>query len=475
MDEQLETDYLIIGGGAVGMAVADVLSTETDASIVIVDRRSGPGGHWNDAYPFVRLHQPSANYGVESRPLGDELRRDASPLNRGFLERASSAQIVACYEQLLADLVASGRVRFLSAHDHTGQVDGLHRVESLLGGASVAARVRRKVVDATFMCASIPAMHTPTFTVAPGVRCIPPNGLARVAAAPEGYVVIGGGKTGVDTCLFLLESGVPAEKIQWVVPRDAWFQNRAGMQPVGELAVDALAAQTVQAEIAASSATVDELFARMEDAGQLLRLDPAVTPRMFHGAIVSVGELELLRTITDVVRLGRVQRIEPGRIVLDEGSVDSPPGRLYIDCSAIGAPRRPTKPIFAGRTITPQMVRMLQPVFSAALIAHVEATVDGDEEKNALCRPIPMSDAPADWIPMTLMNLANQRAWRSDRRVGEWLMTSRLDRFSRLTRDIAPDDDVSLDLLRRYRAAIPGAVANLQALLAASSRQLMTA
>jgi hypothetical protein len=102
----------------------------------------------------------------------------------------------------------------------------------------------------------------------------------------------------------------------------------------------------VQAEIAASAATVDELFARMEDAGQLLRLDPAVTPRMFHGAIVSVGELELLRTITDVVRLGRVQRIEAGRIVLDEGSVDSSPGRLYIDCSAIGAPRRPTKPIF---------------------------------------------------------------------------------------------------------------------------------
>jgi hypothetical protein len=230
----------------------------------------------------------------------------------------------------------------------------------------------------------------------------------------------------------------------------------------------------VQAEIAATAATVDELFARMEDAGQLLRLDPAVIPRMFHGAIVSEAELDLLRTITDVVRLGRVQRIEPGRIVLDEGDVASTPGRLYIDCSAIGAPRVPTKPIFAGRTITPQMVRMLQPVFSAALIAHVEATVDEDEEKNALCRPIPMSDDPADWIPMTLMNLANQRAWRSDPRVAEWLLSSRLDRFSRLTRDIAPDDEVSLDLLRRYRAAIPAAVANLRA-LAASSLQFTTA
>jgi len=54
----LETDYLIIGSGAVGMAFADTIMTETDASIVMVDKHSQPGGHWNDAYPFVTLHQP---------------------------------------------------------------------------------------------------------------------------------------------------------------------------------------------------------------------------------------------------------------------------------------------------------------------------------------------------------------------------------------------------------------------------------
>ena len=37
-----------------------------------LDRRHGPGGHWNDAYPFVRLHQPSAFYGVPSRNLGED-------------------------------------------------------------------------------------------------------------------------------------------------------------------------------------------------------------------------------------------------------------------------------------------------------------------------------------------------------------------------------------------------------------------
>ena len=41
----LEADFLIVGSGAVGMAFADVLLTETDASIIIVDRYQKPGGH----------------------------------------------------------------------------------------------------------------------------------------------------------------------------------------------------------------------------------------------------------------------------------------------------------------------------------------------------------------------------------------------------------------------------------------------
>ena len=56
--ETIVADYLIMGAGAAGMAFADSVFTETDATMVIVDRQDRPGGHWNDAYPFVRLHQP---------------------------------------------------------------------------------------------------------------------------------------------------------------------------------------------------------------------------------------------------------------------------------------------------------------------------------------------------------------------------------------------------------------------------------
>src|SRR3954466_10517446 len=84
----LETDYLVVGAGATGLAFTDALiEVEKDAAVVIVDRRYGPGGHWNDAYPFVRLHQAAACYGVNSRRLGND-RIDEVGFNAGLYEQA---------------------------------------------------------------------------------------------------------------------------------------------------------------------------------------------------------------------------------------------------------------------------------------------------------------------------------------------------------------------------------------------------
>ena len=48
-ETKLTADYLIVGAGAMGMAFADVLLTETEATVILVDRHHRPGGHWNDA------------------------------------------------------------------------------------------------------------------------------------------------------------------------------------------------------------------------------------------------------------------------------------------------------------------------------------------------------------------------------------------------------------------------------------------
>ena len=121
--------------------------------VVLVDRRHRAGGHWLDAYPFVRLHQPSAYYGVASRRLGDD-RIDESGTDKGFYERASAAEICDYYGRLEQDLVGSGRVRFLAMSEYRGEDTEGHRVESLLTGAVTTIRAHT-LVDATYVQSEI--------------------------------------------------------------------------------------------------------------------------------------------------------------------------------------------------------------------------------------------------------------------------------------------------------------------------------
>ena len=118
---ELETDYLVVGAGASGMAFVDSLLTNSDAEVVLVDRRHRAGGHWLDAYPFVRLHQPSAYYGVNSRVLGSNRIDEAGP-NAGFYERATASEICDYYNRVLEEqFVASGRVRFVPMSEYQGR------------------------------------------------------------------------------------------------------------------------------------------------------------------------------------------------------------------------------------------------------------------------------------------------------------------------------------------------------------------
>jgi NADPH-dependent 2,4-dienoyl-CoA reductase/sulfur reductase-like enzyme len=41
---EIETDYLVVGAGAAGMAFVDALITDCDADVVLVHRRHRPGG-----------------------------------------------------------------------------------------------------------------------------------------------------------------------------------------------------------------------------------------------------------------------------------------------------------------------------------------------------------------------------------------------------------------------------------------------
>ena len=75
-----------------GMAFADVLVEESNATLIIIDKYPAPGGHWNHAYPFVALHQPAAFYGVKSRELSNG-KIETTGLNEGYGSLSSLDEI----------------------------------------------------------------------------------------------------------------------------------------------------------------------------------------------------------------------------------------------------------------------------------------------------------------------------------------------------------------------------------------------
>ena len=463
----LETDYLILGSGAAGMAFADTLLHETDASMVIVDKHHSPGGHWNDAYPFVRLHQPSAYYGVNSRPLGGD-GRDAHPLNLGMCERASSAEILAYYDAVMQSMLASGRVRYFPMSELAESNAWPHfQFTALTSGAQTHVQVRKKFVNSAYMSPPVPATHARQYAVADGLRCVPPNDLPKVTQAPSGYLVVGGGKTGIDVCLWLLENQVDPAQICWIVPRDAWMINRGTVQAAPEFFEASFGGMAAQMEAVLAADSVDDLILRLESADQLLRLDPAIKPRMYHAATVSKAELMALRRIKNIVRLGRVQRIDATQVVLEHGSIPMDARRLVVDCSASIVHNRDAVPIFSAHTITPQFVRAHQPCMSAAVIAYLEAHCTSDEEKNAMSLPVPMLHDPRCWLTMQLASMANRAAWAKDKALMRWMNASRLNGFGVLAANVLPTELDKIAILQRFGKAAAPAAAKLQQLLAA--------
>ena len=461
---ELETDYLVIGAGASGMAFADTLVAQSDAEVVIVDRRHRPGGHWHDAYPFVRLHQPSAYYGVESRPLGND-RIDEHGPNAGFYERASAPEICDYYARVLDEtLLPTGRVRFVGLSDYRGE----GRVVSLLDGTETTVKARRKHVDATYVRPTIPSRHTPGFTVTPGVALVPPNALVDLAEPPDRFTVIGAGKTAIDTCVWLLDEGVDPDRIRWIRGRDPWQFDRTFTQPL-DLVGSYMHLQARWVEAAAAATDGHDFAHRLEDAGIFLRLDPAVEPLAFRGATISAREIDLSRRIDDVVRARRVHHLGRKSMSTDAGEIAASPRDLYVDCTAAGVPPAAARPVFDGGFITLQFVAVGFLPWSAATIAFVESTQLGEDEKNRLCPPVVFSGDVADLPALAYAAMQGQVARARHELVGPWNALSRLNPASALPGHI--DEPDVADSLTSAVEQTRGALENLQAVAAASGVQ----
>ena len=366
--QQLKTDYLVVGAGAMGMAFTDVLMTESDVKIIIVDKHHQPGGHWNDAYPFVRLHQPSAFYGVKSKQLGENT-IDTTGLNKGLYELATNEEVCSYFDQVMQrQFLPSGRVQYFPSCEYQGNGE----FSSLLSKEKYKVSFEKEV-DSTYMNVVVPSKRPPPFTLSANVHCAPLNELPALSQKYEHFNVVGAGKTSIDAVLFLLRNEVDPDRISWVMPRDSWILDRAQIQPTLKSIGTALANQVVPGS---ESKNIDEFFSKVSDAGGLLRIDENVKPTMYRCSTVTKAELIQLKRINKIIRMGRVT---------------------------------------------------CQQVFSAAFIGHVEVSYQDDEKKNDICKPVPHPNTDVDFLRNNVADSINQANWDNDPNLQQWLQNCRLD------------------------------------------------
>jgi len=416
----LTTDYLVVGGGAMGLAFADEMLNipggQHDVQIVMVDQHAKPGGHWNDAYDFVTLHQPACYYGVNSMKL-EESNTDL----------ASKYQILAYFELVLKKLQDTGRFKFYSQCDYKGDGKFVSRIDSSL---EYQVTARKKIVDASYYTTRVPSNTPPKYKIAEEISLMPINGLAKLKKSWQKYVIIGAGKTGIDAVLYLLEQSISPDKIVWIMPNDSWLILREASEPANF--ADWFTKITVESCAATDH---EDFWLRFEKIGYMMRIDKKIMPTKFKCATVSHAEVQKLKAITNIVRQGRIAEITPDKMIFQDGSEYATSVEyLHVDCSSDGLGKKPACPIFQGKSMVLQSISMCQQVYSASCIAGLEKNMGDDDAKmNEILKPVPHPETPKDYFELYTTTVANEDRNVKDGNGFLWLRRSRLNFVSHLS------------------------------------------
>ena len=225
----LETDYLVVGAGALGMAFVDTLIEHSDADVVMVERRHRPGR------PLAGLVSVRA-----APPAVAVLRRQLDPARTGP-DRARRQRTPASTSEPAAPRSAATSTRSCATGSwrRVGSASSRCATTSATGASARGSpdqvtdvTVRRRVVDATYMASRVPATDPPPFDVADGVRCVPVGELTTLAAPGRRVRDRRRRQDRVGRHLLAARSrdAIPTH-ITWIRPRDSWMLNRAFFQP----------------------------------------------------------------------------------------------------------------------------------------------------------------------------------------------------------------------------------------------------
>lgn len=466
-----ECDYLVIGGGASGMAFCDSLlgNSRDDSSsprVIVVDKHETPGGQWHDSYNFVQLHQPSKGYGVESKKL--ETPQDEDD------HRATRSEILNYYAGVAKDLQEKHDFEFWgnTTLDLAQLYDGNpsrddYVVTDNTTGVSRTVRVRKRLVDARNLEPDLPVLTPPKFSFSDKLSVVPVNDIATADTSKKHFVVIGGGKTGMDAVYYLIaHKKIPPEDLLWVVPNDAWITAREKIGNCIDLLYtsaqlceqqSADSDEKKEADHAAAPTTIGtEFFQRgfleWEKQGHMYRLDSSVVPTKFKDATLSKEELTVLQTaVPRMVREGRISELtNDGTFVFEKGSTKDLPfpaeDTLFLHCSAgafhCSKSHQAPPPIFQDKRIIVQDIYGTPGYcFVGSMLGKLESMSQfSDKDRNRMTlspKPSeestpPLGKSGGDIIGKVngdhpwIQRAHNLKLWLQDPELSRWLFENRL-------------------------------------------------
>ena len=137
---------------------------------------------------------------------------------------------------------------------------------------------------------------------------------------------------------------------------------------------------------------------------------------------MTVPEVESLRSIENVIRLGHLVSVGNDELSFERGTVPNDGGQVFVDCSAPGLGKAHARPIFEPERITLQCVSSAFPTFNAAVIGFIEATRSDDHEAKASLTPTNRyPDTANDWIPNMRGQIQSLDLWNAQPDLAAWL------------------------------------------------------
>lgn len=230
---EIETyELVVVGAGIAGLNALSAASEylPKNARVLLVDQKDAPGGMWNIAYDYVRLHQPHPMFTVGNLKWDWRKPRDYLAGRDEVQHHLSSALGPIGEKVALETEFQQTVVRCVEIETGQGPMAEVSFHPNGAPGNSKTVLAKRAIHASGLNYAIAQPL---AFSSKSAVSIIPQDLRSTLEMHPSANViVVGGGKTGMDSVLATLAAD-PARRISLIKGRGTNFINRTKHLPTG--------------------------------------------------------------------------------------------------------------------------------------------------------------------------------------------------------------------------------------------------